>query len=131
MDQHNLSVPIPQRKKAEFDLPASCQNPFKHKCKVDNNSTHNMKHFGSLLELYNLKKLNAIEMNEFSTGLIFDSQADYSSMVSELESLNKMTLDKVKDLSLNIHLLKQKLDQFENQTTLCLHSQGSVGSVAK
>jgi hypothetical protein len=68
-----------------------------------------------MLELFNLKKLKQINLADFSQGMIFNQEVDYQAKAAEFQALNNLTLEKVKDLSLNIEMLKSAISKHEKK----------------
>ena len=68
-----------------------------------------------MLELFNLKKLKQMDIGSFSNNLVYDPSINYEAKASHFDALNAMTLDKVKDMSFKIELLKSSIKSLEKR----------------
>lgn len=113
MMSHNISIPIAQRKKSVQNTSFHIFQSLQAKRRAGYSTTGQLDHFGSMLELFNLKKLKLADVGGFSKGLVFDQEVNYECEMSNIQTLNQMTLEKVKDMSLNIQMLKSAISAHE------------------
>jgi hypothetical protein len=85
----------------------------------------------SMMELFNLKKLKQMDVSGFSKELIFNQTVDYRSKVVDINFMNQLTLDKIKEMSMNIQLLKGALKTKEDQVSKTQKSKKRVRRTKK
>ena len=114
----NISVPIAQRK-VMLKRTSDFQNLLQITELIGgrrSTQSDGFRHFGNLLELAHLKQSEHMSIGMVNKELIFDENRDYQRVLEQIKSHNQIELEKIKNLSLSIELMKSKMEKVDSMT---------------